>query len=36
VCRNQQQAHAEPVLELRDCFGNGGLADTQLLGRAGE
>ena len=36
MCRSQQQPHAEPVLELRDRLGDGGLPDTKLLGRAGE
>ncbi len=36
VSRTQQQTRAEPLLELRDRFGDGWLADTQLLGSAGE
>jgi hypothetical protein len=36
VRRPQQQPHAKPVLKLRNRFGDGGLADTQLLCRAGE
>ena len=36
VRRTPQKAHAKPLLELRDRLGNGGLADTQLLCRAGE
>jgi hypothetical protein len=27
----QQQSHAKPILELRDRFGDGGLADAELL-----
>ncbi len=36
VRRTQQQARAEPVFELRDRLGNGGLTEAQLLGRTGE
>jgi len=34
--RTQQQTHAEPIFELRDSLGNGGLTEPQLFGRAGE
>ena len=34
--RTQQQPRPEPVLELCDRLGNGGLTEAQLLGRAGE
>jgi hypothetical protein len=36
VRRTQQQPHAEPVFELHDRLGNGGLTEPQLLGRTGE
>ena len=36
MCRSQQQPNTEPVLKLRDRFGDGGLSDTKLLSRTGE
>ena len=32
VGRTQQESHAESLFELRDRFGDGWLADTQLFG----